>query len=153
MLFDGLGFPIVLLNVPMVRIRGELTPDINYNKLQKAVLLLLCHKKSPLTGNEIKFIRKYFALTTKDFGHIIGYTHSAILKWETHENQIARMTPTTEFYLRLYVLNYIQNKQSNLKILYSEIQIPELAQQLKNSKNVNYDPLFIDLQKEFQSAA
>ena len=138
----------------MVEIRGELAPDINYNKLQKAVLLHLCHKKMPLTGNEIKFIKKYFSLTTKEFGYIFAYTHSAVLKWENQGNHIARMVPTAEFYLRVYVLEYIQKEKSDLKALYNEIHIPQLAEYLKKLEYDDYDPLSIyDICKESLSAA
>lgn len=152
MIFYGLGFPIILTNVPMVEIRGDLTPDINYNKLQKTVLLHLCHKKTPLTGNEIKFIRKYFSLTTKAFGHLFGYTHAAILKWEAHGDSIARMIPTTEVYLRLYILEYIVQGSSDFKELYKEISIPELADYLKKAKNYKYNPLSIDACRELSAA-
>jgi len=62
-LYQGLGFPIHLLNVPMIKTRGKWTPDIDYNKLQKAILNALVKKQSSLTGNEIRFIRKYFRKT------------------------------------------------------------------------------------------
>ena len=81
-MFEGLGFPVHLTNVPMVEMRGEFILDIDFNKLQKAVLLHLCHKKTPLTGNEIKFIREYFSFTTIVFGYLFGYSHNAVLKWE-----------------------------------------------------------------------
>lgn len=153
LIFESLGFPIVLTNVPMVEIRGELVPDISYNKLQKAVLLHLCYKKTPLTGNEIKFIRKYLELTTKEFGYIFGYTHSAVLKWENQEDHIARMSPTAEFYLRIYALEHIQKEKSALKDLYNTIHIPDLAKYLKNPKECKYNPLHIDISKEELFAA
>jgi DNA-binding transcriptional regulator YiaG len=119
--YEGLGFPVHLTNVPMVKIRGEFTLDIDFNKLQKAVLLHLSYKKTPLTGNEIKFIRKYFSLTVTAFGHLFGYSHSAVLKWESQGNAIARIAPTTEIYLRLYIMNklssfiYFAKNRSNAK--------------------------------------
>jgi len=145
---DVLGFPILLTNVPMVKIRGDFVPDIDYNKLQKAVLLHLCHKKTPLTGNEVKFIRKYFELTTKAFGHLFGYTHSAVLKWETQKNRIARIAPTTEVYLRLYIFEYLQKDPSDFKELYNEINIPELANYLKKINSDKHSPLLIDARRE-----
>lgn len=47
---SGFGFDVRLSNVPMVKVRGEWTPKINYNDLARAVLLELSHKKSRLTG-------------------------------------------------------------------------------------------------------
>lgn len=133
-----LGFPVHLRNVPMVEIRGEFVLDIDFNKLQKAVLLHLCHKKTPLTGNEVKFIREYFSFTASAFGHLFGYSHSAILKWENQGDAIARITPTAEICLRLYVLEFLQKDAFEFKELYDEIRIPQLAEYLKQSKICEY---------------
>ena len=46
----GFGFPVKLVNVPMVKVRGEWTPAINYNLLAEVVLKELCEKDSNLTG-------------------------------------------------------------------------------------------------------
>ena len=152
-LYEDLGFPVQLMNVPMIEIRGEFILDIDFNKLQKAVLLHLCHKKIPLTGNEIKFIRKYFSLTTSAFAKLFGYSHSAILKWENQEDHLARIAPTTEIYLRLYILSFLKREAEDFKELYEEIQIPQLAQFLKNDRNYAYQPLSINAKKELISSA
>lgn len=151
--YEGLGFPVHLTNIPVVEMRGEFILDIDYNKLQKAVLLHLCHKKEPLTGNEVKFIRKYFSLTTTAFGHLFGYSHSAILKWENQEDDIARIAPTAEIYLRLYVLDFLEKGAADFKDLYHEIRIPQLAEYLKKQKKYIYTPFSINAKKELISFA
>lgn len=151
--YEGLGFPVHLTSVPMVELRGEFILDIDFNKLQKAVLLHLCHKKTPLTGNESKFIRKYFSLTTTAFGHLFGYSHSAILKWENQEDRIARIAPTTEVCLRLYIFEFLQKDAADFKELYDEIRIPQLAEYLKRPQNHVYIPLSINAKKELISVA
>ena len=151
--FEGLGFPVILTNVPMIEIRGEFVLDIDFNKLQKAVLLHLCHKKTPLTGNEVKFIREYFSFTTIAFGHLFGYSHSAILKWENQGDAFARIAPTAEVYLRLYILNFLNQKAVDFKNLYDEICIPELAGYLKRSKTYTYIPISINAKKELTNVA
>jgi DNA-binding transcriptional regulator YiaG len=147
-IYEGMGFPVHLTNVPMVEVRGEFILDIDYNKLQKAVLLHLCHKKTPLSGNEVKFTRKYFSLTTTAFGNLFGYTHSAILKWENQEDGIARIAPTTEVYLRLYILEFLKKGAEDFKDLYDEIRIPQLAEYLKKPQSYTYIPLSINAKKE-----
>ncbi|MCE5316737.1 MAG: hypothetical protein LLG04_05160 [Parachlamydia sp.] len=149
---EALGFPIQLSNVPMVELRGDFVPDIDYNKLQKAVLLHLSHKKMPLTGNEIQFIRKYFSMTAKAFGHLFGYTHSAVLKWENRGDHFARIAPTTEVYLRLYLLEYLRRKPSDFKELYNEISIPQLSHYLKRPETSDYIPILIDVRRELSAA-
>ncbi|HSX03639.1 MAG TPA: hypothetical protein VLG76_02815 [Rhabdochlamydiaceae bacterium] len=85
--YEGLGFPVVLTNVRLVEKRGVCTPEIDYNKFQKHVLLALSLKTSPLTGNEIHFIRTYFEMTLENFGKQFGVTHVAVLNWEKTVNK------------------------------------------------------------------
>ena len=66
----GCGFPIVLRNVPMVKVRGVWTPEINYDEFHKAVLRALAHKKSRLTGNQIKFVRSLYSRNHKSLSHV-----------------------------------------------------------------------------------
>lgn len=75
-MFYALGFPIKLINVPMKKMLGEWVMDINYNALQLVVLKALVSKRAPLTKEELKFIRKFFEMTTTDFGKVLGVTHS-----------------------------------------------------------------------------
>lgn len=151
--FEGLGFPVHLINVPMIEVRGEFILDIDFNKLQKAVLLHLSHKKTPLTGNEVQYIRKYFSLNITAFGRLFGYSHSAVLKWENQGDAFAKIAPTAEIYLRLYILNFLHEDALDFKELYNEIQIPELSKYLKLSHEYEYIPISINAKKELISAA
>lgn len=151
--YDGLGFPVHLTNVPMIEVRGEFILDIDFNKLQKAVLLHLCHKKTPLTGDEVKFIRKYFSLTTTAFAALFAHSHSAILKWENQGNSIARIAPTTELYLRLYILEFLKKDAEDFKELYHEIRISQLAEFSKMKRLYTYIPLSINAKEELMSVA
>ena len=45
----GMGFPIVLLNVPVVYVDGVWTPKIKYNQLEEWVLLSLSRQANHLT--------------------------------------------------------------------------------------------------------
>jgi len=55
----GCGFPVVLHNVPMIEIRGVLTPDINYNELNDKVFAILASRPGKLLECQIKFIKNY----------------------------------------------------------------------------------------------
>ncbi|HXF28233.1 MAG TPA: DUF4258 domain-containing protein, partial [Chlamydiales bacterium] len=99
-MFEGFGFPVRLVNVPMIKTRGEWVLDIDYNKLQKEVLVELATKSITLTGNEIRFIRKYFRKTLEAFGKELGVTHVAVLDWEKAGEQTIKINPATEKCLR-----------------------------------------------------
>ncbi len=106
--YDGLGFPIMLLNVPLVNIRGIEVPDINYNILQKNVLLALCQKLTPFSGNEVRFIRQFFEMNYTEFAKTFGVTHAGVIHWEQSKNNRAKINPSTELYIRLYILDYLR---------------------------------------------
>ena len=91
--YEGLGFPVDLLDVPMIKVRDVWTPDIDFNELQKAVLLELCDMSLPLTGNQVHFIRTYFEMTLDAFGKHFGVTHAAVINWEKAKNRAAKIIP------------------------------------------------------------
>lgn len=108
--YDGLGFPIMLLNVPLTDVRGVQVPDIDYNQLQRNVLLALGQKPLPLTGNEVRFIRQYLQMTYTDFANRFGVTHASIIHWEKSKNSFAKILPTTELCIRLCILDVLHAK-------------------------------------------
>lgn len=108
--YDGLGFPITLLNFPLVKVRGVVVPNIDYNILQKNVLLALSSKPHPLTGNEVRFIRQYLQMTYTEFANRFGVTHASVIHWEKSKNTFAKILPTTELCIRLYILDILEAK-------------------------------------------
>ena len=143
-LYEGFGFPILLLNVPIREIRGVEVPDINYNVLQKIVLEELTRKPAPLTGDEVRFIRQYFELTLVEFAKRFGVTHPAVLKWEKSKNKIAKIIPSTELYIRLFIL---ESLKANNEVFRNTFNVFDSNEKLKkpDSSTVNYKPISIEL--------
>jgi hypothetical protein len=119
---SGFGFPIRLINVPMVKVRGIWTPKLNYNELTLVVLRALAHKGSRLTGNEIKFIRTHFEMTLQEFAKRFYVTHVGVIKWEKTKSQPSAISWSTEKDIRLFVLSKLTGKTSELANLYFELQ-------------------------------
>lgn len=142
--YEGLGFPIVLRNVPTIKMLGEEVLDVNFNALQKNVLSILCQKEAPLTGNEVKFIRHYFEMTCTEFGMKFGCSHAAVLKWEKYGNRFANIEPTTDICIRLFVFSHISKKSGAFKKLYDEFDIGQL---IKNRKQETSHVLAIDIEE------
>lgn len=119
-IYQDFGFPVKLINVPMKKVFGEWFLDINLGKLQKNILIELARKSTTLTGVEIRFIRKYFEMTTTEFGHICGASHAAVLKWEKDESL---MNPATEVFIRLYVLDRLLAKDIEFRNFFHTFNI------------------------------
>jgi DNA-binding transcriptional regulator YiaG len=135
--YDGLGVPVKLVNVPMKKMLGEWFIDINMETLQRVVLEALIHKPVSLTGAEIRYIRKYMGISTTEFGDIFGVSHVSVVKWENSKNGIA---PALELCIRLQVMNYLKAKDKEFRDLYNEINLGKL----KNEKKKPH-PIIVDV--------
>lgn len=102
--YEGFGFPVVLVNVPMVRVRDAWTPDVNLNKLSDRLLEALARKPARLTGNEVRFIRHSLSMTLEQLARRLCVTHPAVIKWERAENRPTVMAWAIEKDLRLEIL-------------------------------------------------
>lgn len=143
--YKGLGLPIKLINVPMKKMLGEWVLDIDFNKLQVAVLHCLLYKSAPLNGGEVRYIRKFLDLSMADFGKVFGITHVAVLKWENGKNQIPL---PTDVYIRLYTLNFLHAKDREFRHLYNTIN-PEALSKHKGERG---DPISINVAEDLKSA-
>ncbi len=119
---QSLGFPVMLLNAPLVKARGQWALHINYNEYQRAVLDVLAHKSSRLTGSEVQFIRKFFQMTFRSFADRFSVQHPAVIKWESKGDSSTQMAWSTEKDVRLFVLDELQNKSSDLRDLYRSLK-------------------------------
>lgn len=138
-IYEGLGFPIRLINAPLKKVCGEWTFDFSMGVFQKAVLNMIARKPSPITGPELRFIIDFFEMSYRDFAKIFGVSHVAVVKWE---KEGSRMNPSTEVYLRLYILNYLKVTDKEFRKLYLKINPEKIA----NYTDENI-PLEIDAEK------
>ncbi len=106
-IYHGFGFPVILQNVPMLKVRGIWTPNINYNALSKTLLRALALQPGRLTGSEVRFIRQSFELSLHPFAKRLGVAHPTVVKWENAKDEFARITWSTEKDLRLWVLRFL----------------------------------------------
>lgn len=143
-LYEGLGFPIHLLNAPMIQTRGEWTPDIDYNKLQRIVLMSLVSKPRSLTGNQIRFIRKYFGKTLQAFGLEFGTSHVAVIDWEKQGNNPVKINPATEKCIRLFIIDQLDVEDKKFRQSYHEIELQRLSHEQKAKQKKGIETLILD---------
>ena len=89
----GLGFPITLKGVELVNIQGHWHPKINV----KNVAYEACRKfikkasaTSPLTGDEIKFIRVSLNMSKQAFGKKFNVAHTTVMRWERAGDKVPK---------------------------------------------------------------
>jgi len=131
---NGFGFPVVLVDMPMIQARGKWAPNINYKRYADAVLEALAHKPVRLTGNEIKFIRHKFEMTLQQFAKRFGQkSHQAVMKWEDFGNKPTSMLWTTEKDIRLAIIRVVYRSATKFVGAYDELkeQMPSKDERLK----------------------
>ena len=126
-IYDGLGFSIVLRNIPMIELRGVWALDINLNILQKVVLLELAQHPSDLTGNQIRFIRTWLDLTQTEFGNLLGVTHPAVVKWEKSGDKPSRMNLTIQRDMRLLLLDKLLVRDEDFRKAFRVVHVTEFS--------------------------
>jgi len=126
----GFGFPVHLLNVPMMKVRGIWTPKVDYVELTARVLQTLALKASPLTGNQLKFIRLHFEMNLADFAKRFYVTHPAVLKWESKGDSATGMNWSTEKDIRLFISTQVSEKE----VFFAAYQQLEKKPSLRNTE-------------------
>ena len=117
--FEELGFPILLIDPPMVTVRGQELPDVNLRELQATVFKLLIARPARLTGAEVRFIRKYLRLRQVDLAEALNMAnHTVVSQWESRGDDPAGMEYNTEVVLRLWMATRAGYKE----------QVPELLE-------------------------
>ncbi len=110
LIYEGLGFPVVMVGFKEKKVRGEILPDVNMKQLQAMVFEALMVKSSSLSGSELLFIRSYLGLTQASFAAKIGLSnHSRISQWEKKGLKSCGMEYVTELSVRLYMAAAIRD--------------------------------------------
>lgn len=135
-IYEGLGFPIELVDAPMKKVLNEWVLDIDMNVLQIFVFKGLIHKPYPLSGRELKFMRKFLQMSSTEFGKKLGVSHATVVKWEKEQ---AKISPLQESYIRMFLFEHLQNDE--LLSLYQTIR-PEKLAEAKQEKSA---PFSIDI--------
>ncbi|MCX7046165.1 MAG: hypothetical protein NTX50_11855 [Candidatus Sumerlaeota bacterium] len=116
------GIPVILLDVPMVKVYGEWTPDINYRQLDKALCATIAVKKGQLTGAELRFMRRNMGLKLNDFAKHFHVSHESITEWEKCGDRSTSMDWHIEKDIRLTVLDWLGIDPKNFKQVFEQLR-------------------------------
>ncbi|MDF1795362.1 MAG: hypothetical protein P1U63_02365 [Coxiellaceae bacterium] len=109
--YKGLGFPVELNQVEMIKIDGDWHPKIDVRKLADEVIKVLAVQKERLTGSQVKFIRTYFDMSLRAFSKdVVHESHTAVSKWEGFGDNVTNMDRNIEIMLRLFVIEKVEAK-------------------------------------------
>lgn len=114
--YEGLGFPIELVDVEMIFLDGEWLPKIDVRKVADAVIRLIPFQNERITGNQIHFIRTHFGMSLRKFAvEVVKESHMAVSKWEKFGDKSTNMDANIEIMLRLYIYEKVCVKTTKEK--------------------------------------
>ena len=109
--FEGLGFPLILVGFKTKKIRGEVLPEVNFKDLQAMVFSALMSKPGRLTGSELLFVRSYLGFTQLQFSKQVGLAnHSRVSQWEKKGLKATGMDYPAELSIRLMMAAAIEDQ-------------------------------------------
>ena len=133
-IYEGLGFPVELNNVEMVKVQGEWVPKIDVRDIALRTIRELPFQSTRLSGNQVRFIREYFQMSLREFSKIVHQSHTAIDKWEKFGNKETNMDSNIEVVLRLHIFHEVCAKtlkqKNNFYKAYEKISAIDLTKQV-----------------------
>jgi hypothetical protein len=132
-LYNGLGFPVIIIGAKTYEFRGERLPKINHGKLNASVFRALMESRWRLTGNQLNFIRGYMGLSQKMFADRLGFdSHATISGWLKKGDEASGMNPAVELAVRMLMAHHLNSfdvVNENAPLILSEIEEsrPEVA--------------------------
>jgi DNA-binding transcriptional regulator YiaG len=154
--YTGLGFPVKLKQVEMVLLGNEWLPKIDVKNVANIVVKELAIKATPLTGNEIHFIRTHFGMSLREFGAVVVHEgHTAVKKWEDYKDKVTRMNTNTEIVIRNFILEQTSSqteKQTKFyaRTLQAKIFAAEKSELQSNSSETSEEPIYCNSQSAGQ---
>src|SRR5580658_3051443 len=101
--FNQIGLPVLLQGIDLVRCDcGNTDPIIeNVNDLMDVIARAIVSKDTPLTGHEVRFLRKYVGKSAKEFCLGIGVEPETLSRWENSQSPIGT---TSERLVRVLIM-------------------------------------------------
>lgn len=93
------GFPVIIDAVESFKFEGEWVADIDYDILGQHLVEYLLNSHRPLTGAQMRFIRKQLSLSQQDLALFIGKKQPHIARAESQGNEAAFESYADQFTL------------------------------------------------------
>jgi DNA-binding transcriptional regulator YiaG len=112
--FDEVGIPVLLKNVELVKCEDcgtidPIIPDMN-GLMHVIALAVICHP-CKLSGAEIRFLRKYLAMSAETFSGLMDIDRTTLSKWENGQG----VGSQSDRLIRLLVLTTSQELRQHIE--------------------------------------
>jgi len=83
------GFPVIVDSIDAFKFEGEWVADVDYEALGEQLIELLLDSHRPLTGAQMRFVRKQLDLSQTELGLLIGKKQPHIARAESRDSEAA----------------------------------------------------------------
>ena len=136
-LFEEMGLPVTLANVDLIQCGhcGNIDPIIpNMHDLMNLIAFAVIAHPCELTGDEVRFLRKYLGMRGKELSAQLGIDPTTLSKWENG----GEIGPQSDRLLRLFVLSKSEELGKKVK------QLLEMLSQITECPPAHRSQLKID---------
>jgi hypothetical protein len=124
--WNGFGFPVIFEELPAIKVRGEIIPDVDLTRYARALVQIVCAKqKVPFSGNQVKFIRSHLAMSLREFAKFMDVTHQSVMRWEEKGKAAARIDVNTEIVMRLKILKELNSDAKSIADVVEKVRHTE----------------------------
>jgi len=90
---SGLEHVVIVVAVHVCPKCGGTLPEIpNVKGLHAAIADRLCQKPTPLTGTEVRFLRKEMGMKARELADFLGVSPVTVSRWETGAERVGDIT-------------------------------------------------------------
>lgn len=120
--WNGFGFPIIFDELPAIKMKGELVPDVDWAEVATPLIQFICTSQDlPFSGNQIKFIRHHLNMTLREFATFVGVTHQSVMRWEEREKSSAHIDENTEIIFRIKILKKLHSDKGTINKIIEKV--------------------------------
>jgi DNA-binding XRE family transcriptional regulator len=102
--FNALGFKVRLHNVRFYRFGNDWVFDRNVFEIGEVMARVVPLKPAPLTGAELKFLRKQHKMTQDELAKVLEATRQSVINWEKTKQEPAGLATANERLARIFFL-------------------------------------------------
>ena len=138
-LFEGFGFPVIFKELPAIKLRGEIIPDIDFSLIAPALIKFICMQQAePLSGYQVRFFRSALGLTIRDFAKLVGVRHPSVIRWEKHKNHSAQIEAHIEIVIRILMIKKFDGDKEEILEVMKHV---EGVEKLKTCRYKKFQPV------------
>jgi hypothetical protein len=135
------GFPVKILNCPMVEFEGQWLPKIDHERMGNLLFIELLKSKHRLTGHQVRFMREHLRLKQTDMKALCGWDQSNMSRTEANEDRAAFLSDANLMGFkiqmgRLFIKKLEQELEEEMKREVNSVDLTPASNELEDPEQL-----------------